>query len=343
LINNPLSSGSRAGALLLGLMAPFVFATAHSVAAQDTHVLLIGGLGGDEQHRQQFLEWGGTFVDAATEKLGVPRDHIVYLGEKPDADPRIAERSSRDNVERTFAEIAAKAAPGDHVFIMLIGHGSYASGESRFNLPGPDLTAEDFALMLDQLSDQDVSFANVTSASGGFVAALSGPRRTIVTATKTGMERNESVFAGYFVDAFAGGGADLDKNGRISMSEAFEFATTEVAREYEADGRIQTEHALLDDNGDSEGSASLEEGLDGTLASRLFLGASPTAVAAMSTDDPALRALYEKKGTLEQQVEELAALKDQMDEDRYEAELEDLLVELALTNREIQGLEGGES
>lgn len=333
----------RTGALLLGVMAPFLLATAHPVMAQDTHVLLIGGLGGDEQHRQQFLEWGGTFLDAATEKLGVPRDNIVYLGEKPDADPRIADRSSRDNVERRFAEMAARAVPGDHVFIMLIGHGSYASGESRFNLPGPDLTAEDFALMLDQLSDQDVSFANVTSASGGFVAALSGPRRTIVTATKTGMERNESVFAGYFVDAFAGDRADLDKNGRVSMSEAFEFATTEVAREYEADGRIQTEHALLDDNGDSEGSTSLEEGLDGTLASSLFLGASPTAVAAMSTDAPALKELYEKKGTLERQVAELAALKDQMDEDRYEADLENLLVELALTNREIQGLEGGES
>ena len=235
----------HSGAVVLGLAAPIVCATPHSVAAQETHVLVIGGLGGDEAHRQRFLEWGGSFVDAAIERLGVPQDHIVYLGEKPDADPRITERSTRDNVERVFREIASKVAPGDHVFIMLIGHGSYSSGESRFNLPGPDLTAEDFGLLLDQLPDQDVSFANVTSASGGFVAALSGPRRAIITATKTGMERNESVFAGYFVDAFAGDGADLDKNGRVSMSEAFQFATTEVAREYENDGRIQTEHALL--------------------------------------------------------------------------------------------------
>ena len=327
---------------LLALLAMFcAVSTPRLAAAQETHVLVIAGLGGDEAYRQRFMEWGGSFVDAATERLGVPRDHIVYLGEKPDTDPRITDRSSRDNVERAFVEMASRARQGDHVFVMLIGHGSYAAGESRFNLPGPDLTAEDFALLLDQLSEQDVSFANVSSASGGFVSALSGPRRAIVTATKTGMERNESVFAGYFVGAFTGDGADLDKNGRVSMSEAFEYATTEVAREYEADGRIQTEHALLDDNGDGEGSTDLEEGLDGTLARTLFLGASPTAVAAMSTDDPVLRALYEEKATLEQRVEELRAIKDQMEEDRYATALEDLLVALALKNREIRGHEGG--
>ncbi len=329
--------------LLLSLVVPCAASMPNSASAQDTHVLVIGGLGGDDTYRQRFLEWGGSFVEAATERLGVPRDHIVYLGENPDADPRITDRSSRDNVERIFAEIASKAEPGDHVFIMLIGHGSYTSGESRFNLPGPDLTAEDFALMLDQLSDQDVSFANVSSASGGFVSVLSGPRRAIVTATKTGMERNESVFAGYFVGAFTGDGADLDKNGRVSMSEAFEFATTEVAREYEADGRIQTEHALLDDNGDGEGSTNLEEGLDGALAGTLFLGASPTTVAALSTDDPVLRVLYEEKATLEQRVAELTDIKDQMEEARYETALEDLLVELALKNRAIQARVGGGS
>ncbi len=330
--------------LRFAVVAIFMWVTVPGlVAAQETHVLVIAGLGGDDAYRERFLEWGGSFVDAATEKLGVPRDHIVYLGEKPDADPRITDRSSRDNVERVFAEIASKSEPGDHVFVLLIGHGSYTAGESRFNLPGPDLTAEDFALMLDQLSDRRVSFANVTSASGGFVTALSGPDRAIVTATKTGMERNESVFGGYFIDAFTGDGADLDKNGRVSLSEAFEFARSEVAREYESDGRILTEHALLDDNGDGEGSTDLEEGLDGALAGMLFLGASPMAVAAMSTDDPVLKGLYEEKAALEQRIDELRAIKDQMEEERYQTTLEDLLVELALKNREIRAREGGGS
>ncbi len=327
-------------ALLVCLAASGVLGGPEPAFAQQTHVLVVGGIGGDDEHRQRFSEWGGTFVDAVVE-LGIPSDRITYLGEQPDADARMADRSTRANVEQAFAEIAARVESGDHVFIMLIGHGSYASAESRFNLPGPDLTEADFALMLDQLPDQDVSFANLSSASGGFLAALSGPRRTIMTATKTGMERNESVFAGYFVDAFVGDGADLDKNGRVSMAEAFEFATTEVAREYETDGRIQTEHALLDDNGDSEGSTALEAGSDGALASRLYLGPGATAVAAMSTDDPELRALYEKKAGLERQLEDLTAIKEQMEEERYDEALEELLVDLALTNREIRSKAGG--
>ncbi len=316
---------------------------AGAVTAQETHVLVIGGLGGDAEHRERFLEWGGTFVDAATERLGVGRDHLLYLGERPDADPRIDDRSTRENVEKAFVGIAAKAAPGDHVFVLLIGHGSYASDGSRFNLPGPDLAAEDFALMLDQLSDQRVSFANVTSASGGFIGALSRPGRAIVTATKTGMERNESIFAGYFVEAYAGDRADLDKNGRVSLSEAFDYARIEVAREYENNGLLLTEHALLDDNGDGEGSTDLEGGLDGTLAASLDLGVSPTAAAALSTDDPVLGALYEEKAALEERIEELRALRDQMEEERYETALEDLLVELALKNRQIQARGGGGS
>ena len=155
------------------------------------------------------------------------------------------------------------------------------------------------------------------------------------------MERNESSFGGYFVEAFAGDGADLNRDDRVSLLEAFEFARTEVVREYETSNRILTEHAMLDDNGDGEGSADLEEGLDGGAAWAMFLAPDETRKAALATDDPVLRALYEKKADLERRVYELRAIRDQMEEDRYESELEELLVELALNNREIQALGGG--
>ena len=309
-------------------------------AAQETHVIVISGLGGDPTYGQRFMEWGGTFVDAAGE-LGIPEDRITFLAESVEGDSKVSERSTRENVERAFAQVVTGAGEGDQVFVVLIGHGSYTAGESRFNLPGPDMTAEDFALLLDQLSDQRVAFVNLTSASGGFVSALSGPGRMIVTATKTGMERNESSFGGYFVEAFAGDGADLNRDDRVSLLEAFEFARTEVVREYETSNRILTEHAMLDDNGDGEGSADLEEGLDGGAAWAMFLAPDETRKAALATDDPVLRALYEKKADLERRVYELRAIRDQMEEDRYESELEELLVELALNNREIQALGGG--
>ena len=319
-----------------------VFATvvAQPAMGQDTHILVVTGLGGAPEYSERFREWGSALVTAVGENLGQPADHITYLGEDPGADPLIQDRSTRENVERAFARLVSNSQPDDHIFVVLIGHGSYTDGESRFNLPGPDLTAQDFALHLDQLSDRRVAFLNLSSASGEFVKVLSGDGRTIVTATRTGRERNETIFGGYFVDAFTGEDADLNKDGRVSVWEAFEFARIEVAREFETSNLIATEHALLDDNGDGEGSTELAEATDGALARTMFLAGDPTMAAAIATDDEELRAFLLQKADLERRIEELRALRDQIDQDRYENQLEELLVELALTNREIDARTG---
>jgi len=320
-----------------------LFATAAAppvLMGQDPHILVITGLGGDPAYSERFREWGGALVAAAGEKFGLPADHIIYLGEDPAADPRIQDRSTRENVDRAFATLVTNSQPGDHIFVVLIGHGSYTAGESRFNLPGPDLTAKDFGLRLDQLSDRQVAFVNLASASGEFVKVLSGDGRTIVTATRTGRERNETIFGGYFVDAFTGEAADLDKDGRVSVWEAFEFARTEVTREYETSNRIATEHPVLDDNGDGEGSTELVDAADGALARTMFLAADPTLAAMRATADAGLRILLGQKAEVERRIEELLAFRDQLDPDRYDNELEELLVMLALTNREIEARTG---
>ena len=327
------------GALAITML--FVTAVAPPVTGQDTHILVITGLGGDPAYSERFMEWGSALVAVASEKFGLPADRIIYLGEDPAADPRIQDRSTQENVDGAFTRLVSNSQPGDHIFVVLIGHGSYTAGESRFNLPGRDLTAEDFGLRLDQLSDRRVAFVNLASASGEFVKALSGDGRTIVTATRTGRERNETIFGGYFVDAFTGETADLNKDGRVSVWEAFEFARTEVTREYETSNRIATEHPVLDDNGDGEGSTELVDAADGALARTMFLAADPTLAAARATDDLELRTLLEQKADVEQRIEGLLALRDQIDQDRYENELEELLVELALTNREISARTGG--
>ena len=313
-----------------------VTAAAQPVCGQDTHVLIITGLGGDPEFRQKFSEWSGTLVSAVGEKFAIPAENIIFLSEDPAADPRIQGRSTRENVDGAFTTLASNSQPGDYVFVVLIGHGSYANGESRFNLPGPDLTAEDFALRLDQLSERRVAFVNLASASGEFVKALSGEGRAIITATRTGRERNETVFGGYFIDAFAGEAADLDRDGRVSLWEAFEFARIEVTREYSTSNRIATEHAMLDDNGDGEGSTELLDAADGALARSMFLAADPNLAAARATDDPELKALFGQRAELEQRLEALRALRGQIDQDRYDTDLEEVLVELALLNREIR-------
>ncbi len=325
----------------LAIVIPLVMAAAQPVMGQDTHLLVITGLGGDPVYSERFMEWGSALVAAAGEKFGIPADRIIYLGEDPAADPRIQDRSTRENVDRAFSKLVSNSQPGDHIFVVLIGHGSYTTGQSRFNLPGPDLSAEDFALYLDQLSDRRVAFMNLASASGEFVKALSGAGRAIVTATRTGRERNETVFGGYFIEAFSGETADLDKDGRVSLWEAFEFARTEFTREYATSNRIATEHAVLDDNGDGEGSSELVDAVDGALARTMFLAVDPTLAAARATDDPELRALFEQRAELERHLEELRALRGQIDQDRYDNDLEELLVELALLNREIQARSSG--
>ena len=328
-------SAALAGALLVALLpAP--------TQAQNTYILLISGLGGDPEYTDAFHGWLSRFADAATEKYGVPPERITYLAEKTDLDPtRIRARSTADNIRSAFADIAAAMSPTDEVVILLAGHGTFRNGAARFNIPGPDLTAEDMAGLLAGLGDHRITFVNTASASGPFVAALSGPNRTIIAATRTGRERNATRFGLHFVDAFADDGADIDKDSRVSMLEAFSYALSEVQREYEGGNLLMTEHAILDDNGDGEGSRELDElEGDGALARMVFLR-SIGGVAGDEAVTPELRALYEEKAAIESRIADLRRVKGQMSQERYEDELEELLVELAIKNREIRALSGG--
>jgi hypothetical protein len=131
--------------------------------------------------------------------------------------------------------------------------------------------------------------------------------------------------------------ADADKNKRISVLEAFDFAKAETARAYEREGFLATEHALLDDDGDKEGSQTpAMSGPDGKVASVLSLGVAgddglPT--------EPTLRALYLERRELERRIESLRLLKDNMEPARYTAELEKLATAIALKTREIRAAE----
>ena len=337
----------RRGRRLLGALVVTALA-APPAAAQQTHILVLTGLSGDPAYAEQFHTWAATFIDAATDRYAVPAQQVILLAEKVEVDPeRIDGRSTRENVEQALRDIAERAAPDDHVLVLLIGHGSHNSGESRFNLPGRDLTATDYALLLEPLASQQVTFINAATSSGGFIQALSGDRRTVVTATRSSGQWNETVFGGYFVAAFADGEEESDQNkdGRVSVLEAFGYATVQVARSYEADGRLQTEHALLDDNGDGEGTREpdpLTTATDGALARTRFITSGESAGLAALPEDPALRALYLERLEIQEQIEALQATRGGTDEARYQEQLEQLLLAMALKSREISTLEGQE-
>jgi hypothetical protein len=309
--------------LLACLMVLGTFATA---SAQDVHLLVVTGVGGDEEHTAQFQKWAGAVIDSA-KKHGVLESNVTWLGEAPDKDPRIKARSTKENVTKAFSDLAGRVKPEDEIFVLLIGHGSFDGTTAAFNLPGPDLTAPEYAKLLQRFPTQKIVFVNTASSSGPFIQALAGPARTIVTATKTGGERNETRFAEFFVQAFDTEEADRDRNGRVSVQEAFDYATGKVKAAYEKEGHILTEHAAIDD------------GSQGKLAGTQYLAPERSRTAAAQNADPALRALLEQRDALERQVNDLRLKKDSMDQSAYDQQLEKLLTDLAVKTRQIREME----
>lgn len=329
--------GAPAVVLALAL-APLAGPTLAQEPAAGSHLLVVSGLSGEPAYADAFHEVALRLVEAS-EAAGLPRDRITWLAEDPARAPdRIAARSTRDDLAAALEEVAGSAGANDVVLLFLIGHGGVRDGESSLALPGPDLTGAELAGMLDPLEGRRVAVVNAASASGGFVPALAEEGRVVITATRSASERNATRFGEFFADALAGEGADTDKDGRISLLEAFEYARREVARSYEAENRLQTEHALLEDDGDGKGSLEPDPaGGDGRLAGRLFL--APGAAAAALPADPELAALLRRRERLEREVDELKSRKGGMEESAYERRLEELLVELALTSREIRARE----
>jgi hypothetical protein len=310
-------------------------------AQEATHLVVITGLSGEPRFVESFKQWGGQIVDAAKNRFGVSPSNIIYLSEDPTRDSaRMTGKATREAVEQAFRTIGAKAAPGDQVLIVLMGHGSQAGDIAKFSLPGPDLTAVEFGRILEPLRAQRVAFVNTASASGAFLAPVAAKNRAVVTATRSGTEQNETIFPRYFAAAFSGDGADTDKDGRISMFEAFDYARREVLRDYTQRNLLVTEHALLDDNGDGTGiSEPAPNAKDGAFARSFALSAISSATAAAAAANPAVRALVEQRRALEMRVDALRARKEEMDSTTYAADLQKLLIELATKSREIRQLQ----
>ena len=282
-----------------------------------TQVILVTGASGEPQYAASFHTAGSALVDALVAKHGFTLDDIVYLAEDPTRDTkRIDGKSSKQELTQAIARVSGRSA--DRVLLILIGHGSHAGSDSRFNLPGPDLTAAELAAMLEPLKAKQVAVVNAASASGDFMSALSARNRVVVTATKSSYERNETLFPKYFVAAFTATGADTDKDERVSLLEAFTYAKREVARAYETDSRLPTEHAMLNDEG---------------VARRFIIGARSATVA---TGNDSNRALVMRKEQLEAQVDSLRRRKDTMTAEAYQSELERLLVELARVSQTLR-------
>jgi len=303
--------------------------------------VVIAGVGGEEAYTKKFSSQAGQLYDALTMRLGFDEKNVSLFTENVnsgpenggrDSDHPTARRATADEVRKAFDSIKSSAKADSLVLVVLIGHGSADPQQAKFNLVGPDLTAKDYAKIVGEFPTRRVVFVNCASSSGDFLKPLSSQSRIVITATRSGNEQNATIFAEHFIAALTNEGADADKNGRISVLEAFTFASKLTADWYKQKSRLATEHALIDDNGDGVGHEEAAAG-DGVLAKTFYLDSKTIEQAG---NDAELARLMRERQRLEEAVEKLKARKAEMKQEDYEKELEDLLVELATVNQTIK-------
>jgi hypothetical protein len=296
--------------------------------AQARYAVIVAGASGGPSYAQQYRTWTNALLQVLIERLGFDPDHVTTLGDPTDG----ATAATAANVRRLIGERRAELRPDDLWFVFLLGHGTFDGVDAKFNLVGPDLEVTEWAALLSGVPGRLV-FVNAASASSPFIERLAGPRRIVISATDSVAQRFDTVFPEYFIAAFGDDGADIDKNGRTSVWEAFAWAAGAVRRYYQERGQLPTERPLLDDNGDGVGREAAAQGLDGAVSSRTYLAAAPAG--ALPTDEVLVELLH-RRASLVAEVEELQVKKVFMSNDEYAREFERIMVALARVGRDIR-------
>ena len=303
----------------------FILLFASIVCAQKSDpnkfAVIINGAGGEAVYAKQFEEWTRQLSSVLAAKFGFDAKQLTVL-----------KGATAEDVKRTFTTLKTQLDANNVVYVFFIGHGSFDGKESKFNLVGPDLSATEYNALLSSLPTHRIVVFNMSSASGEFIKSLSAKGRIVVTATRSGQETNATHFPGFLIAALNARDADTDQDGHTSVLEAFVYANRLTADFYKQAGRLATEHAMFDDNGDGVGREKLEQG-EGLLARATYLDSLSTDEAAASA---ATGRLLKERTRLEGEIEQLIARKGNMAEAEYEANLERLFIELAKVNRSIR-------
>lgn len=288
--------------------------------------MVITGASGGSAYAEKYNAWRTALVTALKQKLRYPDDRLFVLAE---SESQNVARATRENIRALFGALRNRLAADDLLFVFLAGHGTADNDEAKFNLVGPDLTSSEWSQLLKPVPGRLV-FIDTTGGSFPFLRRLSAPGRVVVTATDTAVQQFDTIFPEFIVKAFDDPAADTDKNGRVSIWEAFSYAGAGVTQWFERNGQLPTERPLLDDNGDGVGREAQNPGPDGALARAIYL--APESAGTAGTD------LLTRRAELERQLEDLRLRKAASGADpaRYDPEIEKLLVEIARLSREIK-------
>jgi len=291
----------------------------------DSSALIIRGVAGSPEHETKFDKWTTGTQKALVEKFGFSSDRLIVLSDK---------KSAQAEIQKAFATLKQQLKPGDTFFLFFIGHGSGDDGIYKFNISGPDYTADDYNKLLSTLPAGRTVIVLGTPASGAAIEKFAGKNRVVITATRSGQEGNDTVFYDYFLEALQSPAADEDKDQKISVWEAFKYAVAGTERFYKEEGRLATEHPQISDNGTEKTGVTTKE-IPLVARATSFQVDRP-----IVSSDPKLQALLNQKRELEQKIEDLRINKSAIPEAEYDKQMESLLVELALKNQEIRLQEG---
>ena len=298
--------------------------------AGDRYALIVTGASGGDVYAEKYLKWRTSFVETLRTRFHYAPERMIVLAED---EANGVQKSTRESVQRALADLRRRMTKDDQLLVLLIGHGTALDDEdAKFNLVGPDLSASDWADLIRPIPGR-VVFVNTTGASFPFLRKLAGRGRVVLTATDATAQQFETVFAEYFIKAFDDAAADFDKNGRVSLWEAFTYASAGVRQWFEQKGALPTERPLLDDTGAGIGREAQNPGTDGAVARITYLEPDP---ALTLPADTALAVLVKRRAELEAQLEELKARKESTPPDQYDADLEKLLVEIARIGTQIR-------
>ena len=307
-----------------------------SVLAADRYALVVTGAAGGPEYGQQYSEWRTTFTAVLRARFGYPEDHVIVLADAEGAGIR---KPTREAVRAALAEIGRRASKDDLVLVLLIGHGTAGDApggdDAKFNLVGPDLSASEWADLVKPIAGRLV-FVDTASGSAPFMQRLSARGRIVVTAADSTAQQYETVFPEFFVQAFTSESADTNKDGKVSIWEAFTYASAAVRQWYQERGRLQTERPMLDDNGDGIGREAQSPGPDGVIAELTYLDMERPPVVPGDSVNSELTALLGRRTVVQSQIDQLKTRKPEMAAAQYDAQMEALLLELARLDRDIR-------
>jgi hypothetical protein len=313
--------------VVLSLTVVLAVPSLRPLAAQGggaTHLVVIAGVSGEARIGTEWHGMAMALATAATQRFGIPAARVTVLEQDSTRDAgRVQGRSTKVTIDRVLSGIARTLTVSDRLVVIVMAHGSSLTGDARVNLPGPDMTAADFARILGPATAPTIAFIHTGSASGDFATALAGPRRIIITATKSAREQNETIFPGPFVRAITTDTGDTDKDGRVSLLEAFTYAQHEVEQVFTKGNLLPTEHAVLSD------------GAEGGRARTFYL--APAGGTTVVGPNPVTTAALNARAEVQARIDALRARRESMSEDAYLQALEPLIVELAERTRALRG------